>query len=49
MSVVEDDVFDDVEMNLFLRENVVSRDKYNLIHDVERFELEELKMIDLLN
>ena len=49
MNVVENDVFDDVGMNLFLRENVASRDKYKLNHDVERFEMEELKMIDWLN
>jgi hypothetical protein len=46
MNVVVNDVFDDVEMNLFLRENDENHDTYKLIHDGERFEPMELKMID---
>jgi hypothetical protein len=48
-NVVENDVFDDVEVNLFLRENDEGHDTYKLIHDAERFELVKLEMIDLLN
>jgi hypothetical protein len=49
MNVVENNVWDDVERNLFLLENDEDHDTYTLIHDVERFEMVVLMLVDLLN
>jgi len=48
MIVVENNVFDDVEVKLYLLENDDDHDIYKVMYDVEKFEQVELMMIDLL-
>ena len=49
MHVVENNAIDDVEVNLFLQENDAVHETDKVRCDAERFEMVELKMIDLLN
>jgi hypothetical protein len=49
MIVIENNVFDDVEENLFLQENDEDHEAYKLMHDEEKFGKVQLMMIDLLN